>query len=105
MFPNLFPSVYNISENTGSDEIEQEIDESRPEIFNDLLVANGSFGEVESVTKIKRRHGRLGLQHVHVIQFQKDCDDTKMTKSKRLRYLSHPNCLQCLYLVENSSEM
>jgi hypothetical protein len=102
MFPNLLPSVY-ISENTGSNEIEQEIDESRPEIFNDLLVANGSFGEVKSVMKFKRRHGRLGLQHVHVIQFQQDCHDTAPA-SERLRYLSHPNCLQCLYLVENSFE-
>ena len=104
MFPNLLPSVYTYSESTGRNETEQEIDESRPEIFNDLLVANGSFGEVQSVTKIKRRHGRLGLQHVHIIQFQKDCDDAA-TKSDRLRYLSHPNCLQCFYLVENSSEM
>ncbi len=104
MFPNLFPSVY-ISENTRRNEIEQEIDESQPEIFNNLLIPNGRFGKVESVTKIKRRHGRLGLQHVHVIQFQKDCDDTKMTKWERLRYLSHPNCLQCFYLVDNTSEM
>lgn len=105
MFPNLLFSVY-ISEKTGGSEIEEEIDESRPETFNDLLISNGRYGEVESVVEIKRRHGRLGLQHVHVIQFPKDCaDDNITTKTERLRYLSHPNCLQCFYLVENLSEM
>lgn len=101
MFPNLLFSVYY--ENTGS-EIEDEIDESRPETFNELLIGNGRYGEVESVVEIKRRHGRLGLQHVHVIQFPKDADDTT-TKAERLRYLSHENCLQCFYLVTSSSEM
>ena len=105
MFPNLLFSVLCISENTDS-EIEDKIDESRPETFNELLIANGRYGEVESVVEIKRRHGRLGLQHVHVIQFPKEDDDDTTTKAERLRYLSHENCLQCFYLIiENSSEM
>lgn len=74
-----------------------------PEAINNMLIANENFGEVKPIlSSIKRRHGRFGVNHVHVVELQK-LDDTAALM-KRIRQLTHQNLLQFFYIAENCSQ-
>ncbi|KAI9565923.1 ankyrin repeat protein [Daphnia sinensis] len=100
LFPDLLSTVYF---NENPDVILGEIDDSCPETFGNVLIANGCFAEVQPVIGIKRRHGRFGTQPVHVMQFPYLTDDT-VSLMTRLSCLNHPNLLQYFYLDENSEK-
>lgn len=106
-FPSLLCTVYDRLSNTeaGENNSDENIVASYvPEKIYNLLIANSTFGFLKSCPNIKRRHGRLGLLHVHVMQFP-DVSPTSSFAMKRLRYLSHTNVLKCYYLTENASKM
>ncbi len=84
---------------------QEEFEELCPETIQNLLIANLAFGDVEpNNIGIKRRQGRFGLQHVHVVQFSQ-ISDSSVLLLKRLRSLNHPNLLKTFYLVESTSKM
>ncbi|KAI9565926.1 ankyrin repeat protein [Daphnia sinensis] len=98
LFPDLLFSVC-LAENP--DVIPGEIDNSRPETFGNVLIANDCFEEVSPTIGIKRRYGRFGSQPVHVMQFSVYAADS-ISFMKRLSCLKHQNLLRYFYLAENA---
>jgi hypothetical protein len=100
MFPDLLSSVF-FTDNAES-EIQKEVnDQFCPVTFQNLLIANASFGELGPFEK---RNGRFGLQPVHVMEFSQtstDISEKSLFLMKRLACLSHPNLLKYFYVGEN----
>ena len=86
-------------------EINKEInDEFYPITFQNLLIANASFGVVGPFEK---RNGRFGLQPVHIMEFSQSSTDIReesLILMKRLACLSHPNVLKYFYVGENAAD-
>ncbi|KAK4018932.1 hypothetical protein OUZ56_000967 [Daphnia magna] len=97
LFPDLLFSVY-LAENP--DVIPGKNDDSLPETFGNVLIANDCFKEVPLTIGIKRRYGRFGSQPVHVMQFSIFTADS-ISFIKRLSCLKHRNLLRYFYLAEN----
>lgn len=98
LFPDLLSTVY-FQENP--DAILEEIDDSCPETFGNVLIAKDCFGEIKPYIGIKRRQGRFGTQPVHVMQFPYPTADTESLMIS-LSCLNHPNLLEYFYLDEIS---
>lgn len=95
IFPDLLPHVLYINYHENFDE---EKESSEPDVLNYLLVANKRFNEVVPQFDMKRSHGRLGLQHVHVAQYTIACfNNSSILKS--WHDLDHPNLLKCHYVL------
>ena len=103
-FPEFLSFLYFSDDKIVVDKQEKDTEKFRPETFNNLTVANDYFGELNPTLGMTRQHGRLGLQHVHVVQFSQ-LSDSSLQLLKRLRSLSHPNLLKPLYLAKTSSKM
>ena len=104
MFPDFLSTVILVYDSDG--EIQKETnDESRPIIFKNLLIANDSFGVVDP---FKKRHGRFGLQPIHVMEFPQtstDLYEDSLSSMKRLACSSHPNILKYFSVSEYSKKI
>lgn len=96
-FPELLCSIF-FSENPEA--AADEIDNSCPDAFGNVMIANMCFGEVQPSIGIKRRHARFGSQPAHVMQFPCFTVESE-SLLKRISCLSHPNVLRYFYLAEN----
>ena len=85
-FPEFLLTIFNNSTN-------RVVNLQDSLMVNVLIIAKKALQN-----KIKRYHGRLGYQYVHVLKSQ-----SNINTLKTLRYLNHPNLLRVVYMIENKA--